>query len=39
MTFAGHGTWLLGAPGVVGRELPAGLAAMAADTRPLAVGC
>jgi cation-transporting ATPase E/undecaprenyl-diphosphatase len=30
VTFAGHGTWLLGAPGVVGRELPAGLAATAA---------
>ena len=30
VTFAGHGTWLLGAPGVVGGELPAGLAATAA---------
>ena len=30
VTFAGHGTWLLGAPGVVGRDLPAGLAAAAA---------
>jgi cation-transporting P-type ATPase E len=30
VSFAGHGTWLLGAPGVVGRELPAGLAAAAA---------
>jgi magnesium-transporting ATPase (P-type) len=30
VTFAGHGTWLLGAPGVVGGELPAGLGATAA---------
>src|SRR6185437_238002 len=30
VTFAGRGTWLLGAPGVVGRELPAGLAEAAA---------
>jgi cation-transporting P-type ATPase E len=30
VSFAGRGTWLLGAPGVVGRELPAGLAATAA---------
>ena len=30
VTFAGHGTWLLGAPGVVGGDLPAGLAAAAA---------
>jgi cation-transporting ATPase E len=30
VTFAGRGTWLLGAPGVVGGDLPAGLAAAAA---------
>ena len=30
VSFAGHGTWLLGAPGFVGGELPAGVAASVA---------
>ena len=30
VSFAGHGTWLLGAPSVVGGDLPAGVAAMVA---------
>jgi cation-transporting ATPase E len=31
VSFTGHGTWLLGAPGVVGGELPAGVAASIAS--------